>query len=143
MLSNLETETEKLIQIILMGQPELKKKLALDKLEQFRQRIAVFYHLSPLMAKEAKEYILYRLKVASGSDREYFTEEAINLAFGFSNGVPRLINQICDSALLSGYVGEEKVISKKIMREVIAESPFERIIAETNGEQVKAGLVNS
>ncbi len=127
MLSNLETETEKLIQIVLMGQPELKKKLALNRLEQLRQRITVFYHLSPLTSQEAKEYISHRVKVASGSDRPYFTDGAIYLVYKFSKGVPRLINQICDSALLSGYIAEVKIIDEKIMSEVIAESPFEQI----------------
>ena len=128
MLSNLETETEKLIQIILMGQPELKKKLGLSKLEQLRQRIAVFYHLFPLTSSETKEYVLHRLKIASGRDVSFFTEEALGLVYRFSKGVPRLINQICDSALLSGYIYEIKLIDKKIMKEVIAESPFEQLV---------------
>lgn len=130
MLSNLETETEKLIQIILMGQPELKKKLALSRLEQLRQRIAVYFHLSPLTSAEAKEYILHRLKVASGSDRPYFTEGAIYMVYKFSKGVPRLINQICDSALLSGFVYGKQTVDEQLMCEVIAESPFEQIVAE-------------
>ncbi len=130
LLSNLETENEKLIQIIFLGQPELKKKLALTRLEQLRQRIAVYYHLSPLTIEETKEYILYRLKVASGSDRQFFTEEALNMIFQFSKGVPRLVNQICDSALLSGYVSEANVIEEKIMREVIEESPMMQISRE-------------
>ena len=137
MLSNLETETEKLIQIVLMGQPELKKKLSLSKLEQLRQRISVFYHLSPLTAKETKEYILHRLKIASGSDRKYFTDGVLYLVYGFSKGVPRLVNQICDSALLSGYINEAKMIDEKIMNEVIADSPFEQILA---GSQSKESL---
>ncbi len=127
MLSNLETETEKLIQIVLMGQPELKKKLSLSRLEQLRQRITVFYHLSPLTSAETKEYVLHRLKIASGSDRQYFTEGAIYLVHKFSNGVPRLINQICDSALLSGYVSEIPQVDEKLMSEVIADSPFEQL----------------
>lgn len=157
MLSNLETETEKLIQIVLMGQPELKKKLALSRLEQLRQRITVFFHLSPLTSSETKEYILHRVKVASNSDRQYFSEGAIYLVYKFSKGVPRLINQICDSALLSGYIAETKIIDEKIMSEVINESPFEQIgssvpakterldtkmnqVIEPNGEQINAGI---
>ncbi len=131
MLSNLETEREKLIQIILMGQPELKKKLSLARLEQLRQRITIFYHLSPLNFSETKEYIIHRLKVASGSDRIYFTEEALDRIFQFSKGTPRLINQICDSALLSGYISEASIIDDKIMLEVIFESPLEQIFPNT------------
>ncbi len=123
MLSNLETETEKLIQIILLGQPELKEKLALSRLEQLRQRIAVYYHLSPLKEEEAREYILHRLKVASDSDHAYMTEEALALVFKFSKGVPRLINQICDSAFLTGYIAELPVIDERIMKEVMEEAP--------------------
>ena len=127
MLSNLETENEKLIQIIFLGQPELKQKLALNRLEQLRQRIAVFYHLSALNEEETKGYILHRLKVASGTDREYFTEGALRLIYPFTRGTPRLINQICDSALLSGYIYGVDMVDEKIMHEVIKESPISQL----------------
>ena len=129
MLSNLETETEKLIQIVLIGQPELKQKLGLNRLEQLRQRVAIYFHLSPLDFEEMQEYILYRLKVASQSNREYFTPEALRLVYQFSNGVPRLINQICDFALLTGYVDGLKIIDERIMQEVIGESPMQQLSA--------------
>lgn len=128
MLSNLETENEKLIQIIFLGQPELKKKLALPQLEQLRQRIVVFYHLSPLTCVEAKEYVLHRLRVASESDRKYFTEGALDLIYKYSKGVPRLINQISDSALLNGFIYEKQVIDKALMEEVVNESPMAQIV---------------
>ncbi len=127
MLSNLETESEKLIQIILIGQPELKKKLALPRLEQLRQRISVYYHLDPLSYAETVEYILHRLKVASGTDNEFFTPEALKLIYEFSQGIPRLINQICDSALLTGFADDKKVIDKDTLLEVIEEAPAEKI----------------
>ncbi len=130
MLSNLETENEKLIQIIFLGQPELKKKLALPKLEQLRQRIAVFFHLTPLAEQETKDYIVHRLKVASQSDRLYFTEGALNMVYKFSKGVPRIINQICDSALLSGFIYENLIIDEKTINEVINESPMIQIETE-------------
>ena len=130
LLSNLETENEKLIQIIFLGQPELKKKLALDRLEQLRQRIAVFYHLSPLTRQETHDYIIHRLKIASSSDRQYLTPEAIDLVYEFSRGIPRLINQICDSAFLTGYVNETLLITDEILREVIAESPTAQITGD-------------
>lgn len=130
LLSNLETENEKLIQIIFLGQPELKKKLALSKLEQLRQRIAVFYHLSPLTRLETHEYILHRLKIAATIDRQYFTDKALDLVYDFSRGVPRLINQICDSAFLTGYVNDALVITEEILKEVIAESPTTQLAGE-------------
>lgn len=129
MLSNLETESEKLIQIIILGQPELRKKLALPKLEQLRQRISVYYHLEPLTREQVLDYIRHRLRIASESDEAYFTDEALELVVNFSKGVPRLVNQICDSALLTGYVRGTRLIGKDIVEEVIADSPMVRITA--------------
>ncbi|MCR4336420.1 MAG: AAA family ATPase [Candidatus Omnitrophica bacterium] len=128
MLSNLETENEKLIQIIFLGQPELKKKLSLPRLEQLRQRISVFFHISPLSREDAKAYILHRLRIASGTNTEFFTEEALDAVYEFSRGTPRLINQICDSALLTGYTEDTKVIDRKIIEEVVQESPTIQIL---------------
>jgi len=128
MLSNLETENEKLIQIIFLGQPELKKKLALSRLEQLRQRIAVYYQLTPLDEKDTQKYIQHRLKVASGTNKTFFTKQAIDLIYEFSKGVPRLINQICDSALLTGYIYEKPLIGENLLQEVIGESPMVQIV---------------
>jgi general secretion pathway protein A len=136
MLSNLETETEKLVQIILLGQPELKDKLALSRLEQLRQRIAVYFHLSPLTKEEAREYVLHRLNVAGESGRQYINEEALDLVYQFSKGVPRLINQICDNAFLTGYVKEASIIDANIMNEVIGEAPMHQFVAEKEKELI-------
>jgi general secretion pathway protein A len=127
MLSNLETENEKLIQIIFLGQPELKNKLSLRRLEQLRQRISVFFHLTPLNKKDTKEYIAHRFKVASASNKRFIAEEAEDLVYQFSKGIPRLINQICDSALLSGYIYGTKQIDARLISEVIKESPTVKI----------------
>ena len=127
LLSNLETENEKLLQIIFLGQPQLKGKLALGRLEQLRQRIAVYYHLAPLSEQETRSYILHRLKVASESDRQYFTQEALERIYGFSRGTPRLVNQICDSAFLTGFINEKKIIDGEILKGVIGESPIYQI----------------
>jgi general secretion pathway protein A len=127
MLSNLETEKEKLIQIILLGQPQLRAILDNPKLEQFRQRIAVYYHLNALSKEETQNYIFHRLSLASqGGNGNIFTPEALDLVFEHTRGVPRLINLACDSALLSGFVYGSPVISSKIMEEVIAERDFVR-----------------
>ncbi len=122
MLSNLETEREKLIQIVLMGQPELRNKLALPKLEQFRQRIVLHYHLGSLSGKEAADYIRHRLKKAGNEDADLFEREAIDAIYTYSKGVPRLINIACHHALISGLVYETKKITKKIAIEAIKES---------------------
>lgn len=127
MLSNLETEREKLIQIIFLGQPELKKKLSLPRLEQLRQRIALYFHLTPLNVDDTKDYIMHRLRLASESDRPFFTENAMTMVAEASGGVPRIINHLCDSALLSGFVKDQKIIDADLMEEVISESPIAQI----------------
>jgi len=122
MLSNLETETEKLLQIVLLGQPELKKKLALPKLEQFRQRVVFHYHLEPLSREETKEYVKHRLKKAGNETSDIFDDEAINEIYIHSKGVPRLINVMCHNALITGLVYESKRVTRDIALEAIAES---------------------
>lgn len=125
MLSNLETEKDKLIQIILVGQPQLKRKLEREDLEQFKQRIAVYYHLTSLDREETEEYIRHRLKVVSdGSVADLFSSRAYDSVFQYSCGIPRLINLICDSALLSGFVDETKRITDGIILEVVKERHF-------------------
>ncbi|MFZ5801286.1 MAG: ExeA family protein, partial [Candidatus Omnitrophota bacterium] len=126
MLSNLETETEKLIQIILLGQPQLKKKLENPRLLQFRQRIAVHFHLNALNRKETEEYIQHRLRLASLNGCEIFTSKAIEAVFQHSQGIPRLINLLCDSALLSGYVSEQPTINENIINDAAMERYFEK-----------------
>lgn len=119
MLSNLETEKEKLIQIILLGQPQLKVKLENPKLEQFKQRIAVYYHISSLTRGESEEYINFRLKLVNPNTISIFQPDAIDTIYEYSRGIPRLINLVADSALLSGYVYATKQISQKLIKEVI------------------------
>jgi general secretion pathway protein A len=119
MLSNLETEKEKLIQIVLMGQPELRKKLMGPKLEQFSQRIVFYYHLDPLGRQETKDYIIHRIKKAGRSDVAIFTENAIDEIYKYSNGVPRLVNLACHSALISGLVQDSRTITGAIAAEAM------------------------
>lgn len=124
MLSNLETEKEKLIQIILIGQPQLKAKLENVRLEQFRQRIAVYYHICALNRSETEEYILHRLNLVSANGIDFFIPLAIDLIYKHSGGIPRLINLICDSALLYGYIYDTQKITENIINEVIKERDF-------------------
>ena len=111
MLSNLETEDEKLIQIILLGQPELKKKLTHPRLEQFSQRIVVYYHLGSLDREETEDYIRHRLKKSGCVNDSLFTEWAIDEIYEYSKGIPRLINLACHNALINGLVSESKFIT--------------------------------
>ena len=106
LLSNLETEKEKLFQIILAGQPELRNKLASPDLAQLRQRIAIRYHMLPLEKHDIEGYINHRLAVAGSDGRIVFAQDSIDEIYNYSKGVPRLINIVCDRAMLLGYVEE-------------------------------------
>ncbi len=121
MLSNLETEQEKLIQIVLIGQPELRKKLAHRKLVQFRQRVVMHYHLEPLSYTESGEYIKHRLIKAGNANADIFTHPAVKEIYKYSQGVPRLINLACHNALISGLVYESKKITSDIAAGAINE----------------------
>jgi general secretion pathway protein A len=121
MLSNLEDEKNHLIQMILVGQPELKNKLKRRDLVQFAQRVTVHCHLYGLNASEVKEYILYRLKVAGSNRTDIFTDEAIELISHYSKGIPRIINILCDTALVYGYADNLEIIQREILENVIQE----------------------
>lgn len=116
MLSNLETETEKLIQIILIGQPELVSTLMLPALRQLNERITVRYDLKPLSRLEVLEYIQHRLIVAQGPGSLKFTKGAFTLIYKFSEGIPRRINALCDRALLIAYTKNTSKIDHKIIK---------------------------
>ena len=115
MLSNLETETEKLIQIILIGQPELNNTLMLPALRQLNERITVRYDLKPLSSPEVREYIQHRLKVAQGPGSLKFTNGAYNLVYNFTEGIPRRINALCDRSLLIAYTKNVSKINRGIV----------------------------
>jgi len=125
MLSNLETAQTKLLQIILVGQPELRSKMAAPDMVQLRQRISINCHLDPLNRLETGEYILHRLEVAGNRNAVVFTPEAINIIYSYSRGVPRLINIICDFLLLSAYAEETKNISEEMTRDIVGDLDFE------------------
>jgi general secretion pathway protein A len=121
LLSNLETEKNKLLQIVLVGQPQLNYKLNLYELRQLRQRIMVRYHIAPLEGDEIKPYINHRINVAGSKNRIEFTGEALKAIYEFSGGTPRLINIICDRALLAGFVAETDIIDLNIINKCIEE----------------------
>lgn len=124
LISNIETNTQKLVQIMLLGQPELREKLNRPDLEQLRQRISLRYHLSSLSREETRRYVEHRLSVAGDQGRVKFTKGATDSLYEFSKGVPRLINVVCDQALLMGYLRETRRIDEKIVREIAAEFSF-------------------
>jgi len=115
LLSNMETEKAKLLQIILVGQPELKEKLASRELKQLRQRIAIRYHICSLSKPEVEGYVSHRLNVAGGKD-DIFHKDTLEEIFKFSGGIPRLINILCDKSLLAGYAADKKTIDSDIVK---------------------------
>lgn len=121
LLSNLETETDKLIQIILVGQPELGQLLEQRSLRQLSQRITVRYHLQPMDFDDTRSYIEHRLEVAGSRGSCRFTPEASKRIFRFSRGYPRLINILCDRALLVGYAEDSREITASMVKTAIRE----------------------
>ncbi|PYQ23542.1 MAG: hypothetical protein DMF79_03535, partial [Acidobacteria bacterium] len=121
LISNLETDTEKLIQIVLMGQSELRELLARRELRQLAQRVTARYHLDPLSRAETEEYVRHRLTVAGGAGKVTLTPGALRTLHRLSSGIPRLINLICDRALLAGYVQGQRTIEAAMVRQAGSE----------------------
>ncbi len=119
MLSNLEAEKQHLIQIVLSGQPELRAKLKKKELEQLAQRVTVHSHLRGLDADEVARYISHRLRVAGADHRDLFTPEAIEALARYSKGIPRIINILCDAALVYGFADELQSIGKDVIEDVV------------------------
>jgi general secretion pathway protein A len=126
LISNLETDTEKLIQIVLMGQSELRDLLARHELRQLAQRVTARYHLSPLSQQETLTYIKHRLQVADGEGKVGFDHDALVAVHRLSGGVPRLVNLICDRSLLAGYVHNTRRITSAMVRQAAREVEGER-----------------
>jgi putative secretion ATPase (PEP-CTERM system associated) len=134
MLSNLETEKSKLIQIVLVGQPDLRQVLARPELEQLRQRITVSYHLKPLDAAETSAYINHRLRRAAIGAPLEFSRDVSDLIHLHAGGVPRKINVIADAVLLFGYGEEQKVVTVDLTHEVLEELESTGVIEFTGAD---------
>jgi general secretion pathway protein A len=119
LLSNLETDQQKLIQIVLCGQPELVKRLQRPDLRQLKQRITVRYHIPPLSRDDTGAYIAHRLMVAGSDSRVSFDAGAVREVYKYSRGTPRLINAVCDNALLAGYVTKTNIIDAACVKKAI------------------------
>ncbi|CAG1066285.1 hypothetical protein BAC1_01893 [uncultured bacterium] len=129
LLSNLETEREKLLQIVLVGQPELREKLKMSQLRQLNQRVIIRYALEPLDLGETAAYIRNRLDVAGSIGSVEFTADAIKAVHRGSGGIPRMINIISDRALTAAYISEKRVIDKKVLGMALAELETEGYIS--------------
>jgi general secretion pathway protein A len=121
LLSNLETDDRKLLQIILMGQPELRDRLNDPRLRQLRQRITVRYHLRSLRFGELRQYVQHRLQVSGANGSVWFSAPALWRIYSYSRGIPRLVNAVCDKCLLAGYVRQVDRIGFQMVRMAIRE----------------------
>jgi general secretion pathway protein A len=119
LLSNFETTSQKLMQILLVGQPELRVKLNSAELRQLKQRIGLRCHIGPLSPEETRLYIRHRLRIAGATDAGIFTDAAIQRITEYSQGIPRVVNIVCDHCLLSGFADSKRRIDTGIVDEAI------------------------
>ena len=120
MLSNLETPQSKLLQIILVGQPELAAKLAMPELRQLRQRVELRHEIKPLDAEDTIRYVRERLAIA-GASGEIFTHTALRLVYRYAEGIPRITNVLCDNALVTAFAGQSRKVSTQMVKEAAAD----------------------
>jgi general secretion pathway protein A len=119
LLSNFETSSQKLMQILLVGQPELRDKLNTPELRQLKQRIGLRCHIGPLSPEETRLYIRHRLRIAGTSDAGIFTDAAIQRITEYSEGIPRVVNIVCDHCLLSGFADSKRRIDAGVVDEAV------------------------
>jgi type II secretory pathway predicted ATPase ExeA len=127
LLTNLETSTDKLLQIVLSGQPELEDKLRLPQLRQLRQRIMLRCKTAPLTQEQTHEYILKRLNIAGAGDQPIFSTEAMDAVNLYSLGIPRVVNLLCEHSLVNGYVDQQRPIKAKIVEDVAREFQLDEV----------------
>jgi len=131
LLTNLETSQRKLLQVVLAGQPELDVKLDSHELRQLKQRIAVRCHLDPLSSNETRAYVARRLRIAGAvAASEMFSGPAVEAVFNYSKGIPRLINTICENALLAGYAKHAATVTSEIIDDVARDLRLTQISGE-------------
>ncbi|PYX60070.1 MAG: AAA family ATPase [Acidobacteria bacterium] len=127
LLTNLETSTDKLLQIVLSGQPELEDKLRLPQLRQLRQRIMLRCKTAPFLKEQTHEYIKERLRIAGAGTEPIFTREAMDAVFLYSLGIPRVVNLLCEHSLVNAYVDQQRPILAKIVDDVAREFQLDEV----------------
>jgi general secretion pathway protein A len=145
LLTNLETSTEKLLQIVLSGQPELEEKLRLPQLRQLRQRIMLRCRTSPLTAEQTFEYIRERLRIAGAEGAPVFGEKAIEAVHLYSLGIPRVVNLLCEHSLVNAFVEQQRPVGPKIVEDVAHEFQLDEVepIAPLGGVSNNTDVYNS
>lgn len=127
LLTNLETSTEKLLQIVLSGQPELEERLKLPQLRQLRQRITLQFKMSPLTREETHVYIAERLRIAGANAEPIFSPEAMNTVYHYSQGIPRVVNLLCEHSLINAYADHQRPVLPRIVEEVAVEFQLDEV----------------
>jgi general secretion pathway protein A len=145
LLTNLETSTEKLLQIVLSGQPELEEKLKLPQLRQLRQRIMLRCRTSPLSQEQTQEYIAERLRIAGATGEPIFSPKAVETIHVYSLGIPRVINLLCEHSLVNAFVDQQRPIQPKIVEDVAHEFQLDEVepIAPPGGAKIDTDVYNS
>jgi len=145
LLTNLETSTEKLLQIVLSGQPELEEKLKLPQLRQLRQRIMLRCRTTALTPEQTQEYIAERLRIAGASGEPIFSPKTVEAVHVYSLGIPRVINLLCEHSLVNGFVEQQRPIQPKIIEEVAHEFQLDEVepIAPAGGLKIDSDVYNS
>jgi general secretion pathway protein A len=145
LLTNLETSTEKLLQIVLSGQPELEEKLKLPQLRQLRQRIMLRCRTTPLSEEQTREYIAERLRIAGASGDPIFSTKTIETIHVYSLGIPRVINLLCEHSLVNGFVEQQRPIQTKIVEEVAHEFQLDEVepVAPVGSTKIDTDVYNS
>jgi general secretion pathway protein A len=133
LLTNLETSTEKLLQIVLSGQPELEDKLSRPELRQLRQRITLRCKTQPLTLEETQQYITTRLRIAGAYGRTIFTPEAIEMVHFYSKGIPRVINLLCEHGLIGAFAEQKNPVPAERIQEVASEFKLDLVDSPTSG----------
>ena len=143
LLSNLEAQGDKLMQVFLVGQPELETLLSRPELRQLRQRIAVHYRLHPLSQDDTERYIHHRITVAGGHALTIFPAEACNVVFELTHGIPREINTVCSQAMLNAFVDDSGIVSPEHVRAVARDTEFQSVLRGTPAAQGSAPAPSS
>jgi general secretion pathway protein A len=145
LLTNLETSTEKLLQIVLSGQPELEEKLKLPQLRQLRQRITLRCKTAPLTKEQTHDYIIERLRIAGAAGAPIFSQEAMETVHLYSLGIPRVVNLLCEHSLVNAFVEQQRPVMSKIVEEVAREFQLDEVspIAPDGGARVDTDVYNS
>lgn len=137
LLSNLETSTEKLVQIVLSGQPELEEKLKLPQLRQLRQRITLRSKTVPLSREQTHEYVVERLRIAGANGVSIFSPAAIDVVFKYAEGIPRVVNLLCEHALVNAFAEHQRPIPSEVVEEVAKEFELDEVRPTASSESLR------